>query len=180
MELSSREHSSEEEKPSDPQSLTSPDDENLETLSPVPVSKSLSRPNLRPLRELEEAFGELGLEGPPKVVTRAFGHRAFKAGNEPSPLSPNLDKSLDQIEAHNAGQGYFPQTNENVEGQEVETQEFEMQDSPPTQREQPKARRPLREAQGKAEPPPQTRVTKTGKVQELVTLSSPKVPDPIR
>ena len=110
----------------------------------------------------------------PSVLQRSKG---IQKTGQPKPYKPPTlpPHILEQIETYNQQQGHQPETNENESNDEV----MEDEESPPTQPANG-SRRPLRDGQGRTNQAPQTRLTKTGKVQELVTSQPPKRPDPIR
>lgn len=93
-------------------------------------------------------------------------------------LRHSLHTFVEQIEAYNRQQGYHPPAvNDNEPDDNAE--EMDTQATLPNQPTDTTCR-PLREGQGRMNQAPQTRITKTGKVQELVTSHPPKRPNPIR
>lgn len=118
----------------------------------------------------------------PQVLQRPKGIQKSqpKGKDFTPPQSPQ--HILDQIREFNENYANNPGASDaNVELEEMDTDEDE-----PTQtvRNTPVRnipdQRSSQPAKGNMQEPPQARVTKTGKVQELVAQRGPKVPDPIR
>lgn len=112
----------------------------------------------------------------PQILKKAAGVK--KTGKSTPYNPPTLPKHiLDQITEHNKAQSG---------GQENAVEEVDEMDEDEdadivseTVGRASQSREPLIAAQGNRGPP-QTRVTKTGKVQELVSMKAPKLPDAIR
>ena len=122
---------------------------------------------------------QAGANKPQQILQRPKGiQKSQPKGKDFNP--PELPKHiLDQIREYNEGYAGNPQvTDENREVEEMDEEEDKSPQTLPNTAPQP--RHPLQPAMGAANRPPQTRVTKTGKVQELVAQKGPKVPDPIR
>ena len=126
------------------------------------------------VEERHPAMAASGDKGKEKILTKSSGitKRTRKGPTDYNP--PMLPKHImDQIEEFNKAQGVQSQytlVDDGADEEMIDDREVEEIITP--------APKPTKAADRTR--PPQTRVTKTGKVQELVATKGPKMPDPIR
>ena len=119
-----------------------------------------------------------GDQAPSKILQRPAG---IRKNVRPTPYNPpQLPQNiLDQIEAFNQSQGRIS----GQQDEEMEEDDFtpaRSSNSPQTTGRPSQAHESPATTSGNASHPPLTRVSRTDKVQELVTMKGPKLPDAIR
>lgn len=144
----------------------------------LPVSGNFSTPAMAAQRTIRSSAKQDKLLQQPAVIKKQTEQKTI-----PKVSKAGLEYIADMEEKENQQPDKAEEmkiSEDEVEFEEAESP-FTFQATQPTSQTQKQdSKRPAASAQSQATYPPQTRINKNGKVQELVPVKAPKTPDPIR